>query len=157
MLVCPENFANRPMAASLDVRKQLTVLRRQLARLHRIDDLLDAAAAGLTFDLAPTPTGRRAGRRPSWRDAVSQIEARYAPDCLATCEMCLLLPGRGARLHRGAGPRVREDLGGVENVRDGARPGPRATLPPSDQAEEAAPGCCAPPPGFAANASAEAV
>ena len=57
ILVCPENFANRPVAVSLDVRKQLTVLRRQLSRLDRIDDLLDLLPADLTFDLDPDDQG----------------------------------------------------------------------------------------------------
>src|SRR5258708_2260853 len=34
VLVCPENFSNAPVATLLDVRKQLTVLRRQLSRLE---------------------------------------------------------------------------------------------------------------------------
>ena len=67
ILVCPENFANRPTAAALDVRKQLTVLRRQLVRLQRIDDLLDLLPTGLTFDLDPGPAGTPLRPRPSWR------------------------------------------------------------------------------------------
>ena len=69
VLVCPENFSNQPTAALLDVRKQLTVLRRQLARLTRIDALLDALPPELTFDLdldagrRAAPAARRAGRR----------------------------------------------------------------------------------------------
>ena len=62
ILVCPENFANRPVAASLDVRKQLTVLRRQLSRIARIDDLLDLLPPGLTFDLDPDDTGSPAAQ-----------------------------------------------------------------------------------------------
>src|SRR5260221_6019565 len=42
VLVCPENFSNSPTAALLDVRRQLTVLRRQLARLASIDAPLEA-------------------------------------------------------------------------------------------------------------------
>src|SRR5690606_13665038 len=57
VLVCPENFANRPIATLLDVRKQLTVLRRQLSRLERIETLLDALPRDLTFDLAPDASG----------------------------------------------------------------------------------------------------
>jgi len=34
VLVCAENFSNAPVATLLDVRKQLTVLRRQLSRLE---------------------------------------------------------------------------------------------------------------------------
>ena len=64
ILVCPENFSNRPVAASLDVRKQLTVLRRQLSRIARIDDLLDLLPPGLTFDLDPDDTRSSAQRNP---------------------------------------------------------------------------------------------
>jgi hypothetical protein len=35
VLVCPRGFSNRPVATWLDVRKQLTALRRQLARMDR--------------------------------------------------------------------------------------------------------------------------
>src|SRR5205823_14530638 len=81
ILVCPENFSNRPTAAALDVRKQLTVLRRQLARLQRIDDLLDLLPAGLTFDLEAGPAGTP-GRPPAGlADAVRAVPAQYAPEC----------------------------------------------------------------------------
>src|SRR5262249_28757537 len=39
ILVCPKDFSNQPTATFVDVRKQLTVLRRQLSRLTRIDAL----------------------------------------------------------------------------------------------------------------------
>lgn len=44
VLVCPENFSNSPVATLLDVRKQLTVLRRQLSRLDRIERQAPQAA-----------------------------------------------------------------------------------------------------------------
>jgi hypothetical protein len=56
ILVCPENFSNRPVAAELDVRKQLTVLSRQLSRLERIDDLIGQLPAGLTCPPAVVPS-----------------------------------------------------------------------------------------------------
>ena len=88
ILICPENFANRPAAASLDVRKQLTVLRRQLSRLERIDDLLGLLPPGLTFDLDPDRSGAPRREPADLAVAVRLVPARYAPECLTTCEMC---------------------------------------------------------------------
>ncbi len=47
----PENFTATATAAFLDVRKQVAILRRQLARISRIGTLLEALPPGLTFDL----------------------------------------------------------------------------------------------------------
>ena len=116
ILVCPENFSSRPAAASLDVRKQLAVLRRQLSRMARIDDLLDVLPPGLTFDLDPDDAGVPQTRPGDLAHAIGQVPARYAPECLSTCEMCFLCreEARGctARLGRDA----LEDLGCVEHL-----------------------------------------
>jgi hypothetical protein len=116
ILICPENFSNRPVAASLDVRKQLTVLRRQLSRLARIEDLLALLPPGLTFDLDPDEAG--VPRRPAGelRQALSQVEARYAPECLNACEMCLFCRAEARGGTAALGRDVRDDLGGVEHV-----------------------------------------
>ena len=49
-------------------------------------------------------------------NAIRQVEARYAPECLSTCEMCFFCRdearGRTAALGRDA----HEDLGGVEHI-----------------------------------------
>jgi hypothetical protein len=79
ILVCPENFSNRPVAISIDVRKQLTVLRRQLARIARIDDLLDLLSPGLTFDLEPDGNGIPQRKTADVSSAIRLVEARYAP------------------------------------------------------------------------------
>jgi hypothetical protein len=116
ILVCPENFSSRPVAASLDVRKQLTVLRRQLSRLDRIDDLLGLLPGDLTFDLDPDGKGVPQRAPADLARAIRQVEARYAPECLNTCEMCFFCReearGRTAALGRDA----LDDLGGVEQV-----------------------------------------
>jgi hypothetical protein len=116
ILICPENFSNRPTAARLDVRKQLTVLRRQLSRLARIDDLLALLPETLTLDLDPDDRGVPRRDPDSLVDAVSQIDARYAPECLNTCEMCYFCrteaSGHTARL----GKTALEELGGVEHI-----------------------------------------
>ena len=55
VLVCPENFSLRPAAVVLDVRKQLSTLRRQLTRLASVADIVAALPPDLTFDLALPP------------------------------------------------------------------------------------------------------
>jgi hypothetical protein len=116
VLVCPENFANQPTAALLDVRKQLTVLRRQLSRLQRIDSLLNELPPGLTFDLQPGPDGRAQRPPQEAAAAVSTVEARYAPECLARCEMCFFCRDEAAGSTAALGRTTREDLGGIEQV-----------------------------------------
>jgi len=116
ILVCPKDFSSQPAATSVDVRKQLTVLRRQLSRIARIDDLLGQLPPGLTLDLDPDGAGVPQRKPAGLAAAIRAIDARYAPECLNTCEMCFLCRdearGTTARLGRAA----REELGGVEDV-----------------------------------------
>ena len=116
ILVCPENFANRPVAVSLDVRKQLTVLRRQLSRLDRIDDLLDLLPADLTFDLDPDDQGVPRRAPAGLAAEIRQVEARYVPECLNTCEMCYFCREEARGCTAALGREARDDLGGVEQV-----------------------------------------
>jgi hypothetical protein len=104
ILVCPENFSNRPIATSLDVRKQLTVLRRQLARMDRIDDLLDLLPPGLTFDLDPDGNGVPRRRAADVADAIRQGAGQVRAGVPEHLRDVLLLPGRGQGLHRGPRP-----------------------------------------------------
>jgi hypothetical protein len=138
VLVCPENFSNAPVATLLDVRKQLTVLRRQLSRLERIDSLAGLLPYGLTFDLEADEAG--VARRPAadLAEAVRVVPARYAPECLASCEMCYFCRDEARGTTAALGRDVRDDLGAVDSVRDvlGLANG---TMPPAaDQAEAAA-------------------
>ncbi|MBA4860493.1 hypothetical protein H1V43_03675 [Streptomyces sp. PSKA54] len=79
LLVCPKDFSNLPTASAVDVRKQLSVTRRQLARLTRIEDIAEALPEGTTFDV----------ERPAdeLRSAVECVPAAYAPECLSACEL----------------------------------------------------------------------
>ncbi|MEZ0090242.1 hypothetical protein [Streptacidiphilus sp. EB129] len=79
VLVCPKDFSNRPTAAVLDVRKPMAVTRRQLARLTRIEQLLDVLPPGTDFDPARSGSELTA--------AVGAMPAVYSPDCLAACEL----------------------------------------------------------------------
>jgi hypothetical protein len=136
ILVAPRDFSSRPVATRLDVRRQLGVLRRQLARIANVADLLDGYQETLTFDLAPDGAGRP--RRPAaeLRAAIGAVDANYTPDCLATCELCFLCRDEAAATTGALGKDVREDLGGIEHVAaalDLARGG----IPEHDQAEAA--------------------
>src|SRR6185437_7423350 len=86
ILICPRDFSNQPAAARIDVRRQLSVLRRQLARIARIEELLAHYPDDLTFDLDPDEHQRP--RRPpdALANAIRQVGASYAPECLSTCE-----------------------------------------------------------------------
>ncbi|MFI1866725.1 hypothetical protein [Streptomyces jumonjinensis] len=79
LLVCPKDFSNLPTASAVDIRKQLSVTRRQLARLTRIEDIAAALPEGVVFD----------PERPAEEltAAVESVSAAYAPDCLAACEL----------------------------------------------------------------------
>jgi hypothetical protein len=116
ILVCPENFSNRPALAELDVRKQLTVLRRQLSRLERIDDLVGQLPEGLRFDLDVDQAG--VPRRPAAEivAALGVIPARYMPECLASCELCYFCRRECRGTTAALGRSVRDDLGGVDYV-----------------------------------------
>lgn len=116
ILVCPENFSNRPTAAFLDVRKQLTVLNRQLARLTRIEEIVGGLPPGFCLDLQPDADG--VPTRPAAELAVElgRVPARYVPDCLASCEMCYFCRAECRGTTAALGQVVRDDLGGIEYV-----------------------------------------
>jgi hypothetical protein len=116
ILVCPRDFSNRPVVAALDVRKQLTVLRRQLARIARIDELLDLLPPALTFDLDPDQDGVPRRKPGDLADAIRQVDARYAPECLSTCEMCFFCRDEARGRTEALGRQAREELGGIEHV-----------------------------------------
>lgn len=111
LLVCPKDFSNLPAASVVDVRKQLSVTRRQLARLTRIEEIADALPESVTFDV-----GRCSGAELT--SAVEAVRAAYAPECLAACELAFHC--RSAARAEGAvetlGRGVRGDLGGLTTV-----------------------------------------
>ncbi|MFF4772123.1 hypothetical protein ACFY05_04630 [Microtetraspora fusca] len=110
VLVCPKDFANHPTATLLDVRLQLAALRRQLSRLTRIDRILDRLPPDLTFSLEQSPA--------ELARAVRTVEARYAPECLSTCEMAYFCrsDARGCGSLEVLGRVTRDDLGGLDSV-----------------------------------------
>ncbi|WBB72632.1 hypothetical protein O7602_23450 [Micromonospora sp. WMMD1128] len=130
VLICPRDFANRPVASLLDVRRQLLVLRRQLARMARVDDLLAAVPAGFTADPAADPATLAA--------ALHEVPARYAPECLAACELAYFCRHEARDRTEALGRQVREALGGVVEVADVLALADGVRAPDPEQAEAAA-------------------
>ncbi|MFE3520561.1 hypothetical protein ACFXOD_03015 [Streptomyces sp. NPDC059161] len=111
LLVCPKDFSNLPTASVVDVRKQLSVTRRQLTRLARIEDIADALPPGTTFDLDGQSGDALAA-------AVEAVPAVYAPECLAACELAFHCRERARA--QGAvtalGRSLRGELGGLATI-----------------------------------------
>ncbi len=110
LLVCPKDFSNRPTAAAVDVRKQLAVTRRQLARLTRIEDIAQALPEGAVFDLQQPPE--------QLYSAVEAVPAAYAPECLAACELAFhcRTRARAEGAVTALGRTIRGELGGLTTV-----------------------------------------
>ncbi|MBO3739659.1 hypothetical protein [Actinoplanes flavus] len=130
VLVCPENFSLRPIAVVLDVRKQLSTLRRQLSRLASVDALAAALPGDLSFDLALDPAALVA--------ALGHIEPRYAPECLSACELSAFCRSEAAGSTAALGRSVRESLGGIETVEEVLALASGEREPTEEQAEAAA-------------------
>nr|WP_234426766.1 hypothetical protein [Streptomyces niger] len=146
LLVCPKDFSNLPAAAPVDLRKQLATTRRQLGRLTRVDDLAAALPEGTTFDLRLADDGKTATRpAEELTEAVESVDAAYAPECLAACELAFHCRSRAreAGLVEALGRGVRGELGGLRTVGEvlaaAAAPADDGPAPaaPADPAAEA--------------------
>ncbi|MEU0391358.1 hypothetical protein ABZ208_00955 [Streptomyces sp. NPDC006208] len=113
LLVCPKDFSNLPTASVVDVRKQLSVTRRQLTRLTRIEDIAAALPEDLSFDLETCSAEELT-------TAVESVPHAYAPECLAACELAFHCRDRAreAGAVETLGRPVRGELGGLTTVGD---------------------------------------
>lgn len=111
LLVCPKDFSNQPTGSLVDVRKQLSVTRRQLARLTRVEDIAAALPEGATFDVEACSAEQLAA-------AVDAVPHAYAPECLAACELAFHCRDRAreAGAVEALGRSVRGELGGLTTV-----------------------------------------
>lgn len=119
LLVCPENFSNTPTAALVDVRKQVSVTRRQLGRLARVEEIAGSLPAGTSFDVRLAEDGRTTTRPAAeLLDAVERVSAAYTPDCLAACELAFHCRARArqAGAVETLGRAARGELGGLRSV-----------------------------------------
>ncbi|WP_326590421.1 hypothetical protein [Streptomyces sp. NBC_01294] len=112
LLVCPKDFSNLPTAARVDVRRERAVTRRQLDRLTRVEELAAALPEGLSFDPARTAE--------ELAEAVSAVDAAYAPECLAACELAFHCRDRARAADEvtALGRSVRGELGALTTVED---------------------------------------
>lgn len=110
VLVCPSDFGSRPIAVTVDVRKQLSVLEHQLGRMVRVERILSDLPEDLTFrlDVARPPEELSA--------ALSTVDPCYEPSCLSSCELAYFCRNEGRQHTASLGTNVREDLGGVETI-----------------------------------------
>ncbi|MEU7604680.1 hypothetical protein AB0B78_32780 [Streptomyces sp. NPDC040724] len=113
LLVCPKDFSNLPTAAPVDIRRERSVTRRQLDRLTRVEELAAALPEGLSFDPATRTTEELV-------EAVSAVDAAYAPECLAACELAFHCRDRArtAGAVTALGRSVRGELGALTTVEE---------------------------------------
>ncbi len=137
VLVCPQDFSNRACATRLDVRKQLIVLGHQLARLARIDTLLDALPDRLSLDLAPDAAGHPTRPVDELTAALDHTTARYTPDCLSHCELAFYCRTKAAGTTATLGTSVIEELGGVASVAEALGLADGSLTPDDGQVEAA--------------------
>lgn len=140
VLVAPKDFSFRPTAAFVDARKQVATLTRQLARMERVDTVIDTLPEGLTFDLGLDAAGQPTRPREALAEALGQVDPNYRPDCLAQCEMAFYCRDRA---REGAsvdvlGPTIRERLGGIDTVTMALGLADGTRTPTPDQAQAAA-------------------
>jgi hypothetical protein len=138
VLVCPENFSNRPVAVVVDVRRQLTVLAHQIARLARVDEIVAGLPDGLTLDLRPDATGIPTRPAAELAAALGAVGARYSPGCLSACELGFFCRDEAGPSTAALGVSVREELGGVETVDEVLALAGGARAPDPERAEVAA-------------------
>jgi hypothetical protein len=137
ILVTPENFSPQATATFIDVRKPVAILRRQLARIRRIDVLLGELPTGLTFDLAPDPDGSFTRPRGDLARALEAAPARYQPRCLKTCELAGFCrdEARTAGALTVLGSVVRDDLGSLDSISTALALASSVRQPSHDQAD----------------------
>jgi hypothetical protein len=137
ILVTPEDFTTRATAAFLDVRKQVAILRRLLARMDRIATRLDDLPPGLTLDLKPGPDGVPARPRREIAAALEAIDARYLPRCLKTCELAGFCrdEARAAGAVSLLGAEARDHLGGLDTISTALALARGTREPSADQAD----------------------
>ena len=116
VLIAPENFTLRPVAQTLDVRRQLGVLERQLARMEGIDTILAAVPPDVSFGLEVDEKGVPHRDPGTLLRDIYRVGASYAPECLASCEMCYLCRDEARGTTGALGKSVREEVGGIETV-----------------------------------------
>ncbi|GIJ64654.1 hypothetical protein [Virgisporangium aurantiacum] len=137
VLVCPQDFSNKPTAVKVDITNHLNAVRRQLSRMKGLDSIVAMMPAGATLDrwrdqdrLDPRPAEEL-------KRTLRTVEAHYIPQCLSTCEMAKFCRREERGSTAALGRQVREDLGGLELVSEVIGLATGARMHADDQAEQA--------------------
>ncbi|GAB3124566.1 hypothetical protein GCM10027160_46070 [Streptomyces calidiresistens] len=136
LLVCPEDFSQRPVLARIDVRQEIEAIGFQLSRLRRADDLARALPADATLDLSLRSDGTPARTDAELAAGVGALESHYTPDCMGYCDLARHCRAEAVEQARPEclGGRVRDDLPGIDSTRTALRlidtPGDGETLDP---------------------------
>jgi len=130
VLVAPVGFSMTPVAVVLDVRKQLSTLKRQLSRLASVSSLISGLPSWVSFDVALAPE--------ALVTSLGALEARYAPECLSACEMSVYCRTEAAGTTGALGRPVRDALGGIESIADALALADGTREPAAGQTEAAA-------------------
>jgi hypothetical protein len=137
VLVCPKDFTNQPTAVKMNVTNHLAAVRRQLSRMHSLDEIVACLPTGMTLDLWRDPD-RRLDPRPAHEltTALRCIDAHYVPQCLSICELAKFCRREEHGKTAVLGRQTQEELGGLESLAEviGLATG---TAPVGDQAEQA--------------------
>jgi hypothetical protein len=137
VLVCPEDFSNKPTAVKVNVTNQVAAVRRQLIRLRRLDVIAARVPVGATLDLWRDQAQLEPRPADELKRTIRTVDARYVPQCLALCEMAKFCRHEERGSTAALGRQVREELGGLESVAEviGLATGTR--IPAEDQQEQA--------------------
>lgn len=93
ILICPRNFSVQPVAARVDVSRELRALRRQLRRraeIGAIVEAVEAAAMAAGVDIRSLASRLNTNNEDSGRTVsqlVAQLPYAYAPQCLSDCDL----------------------------------------------------------------------
>lgn len=123
ILVAPRNFGRTPVAHRIPLKKKSMSLQRVLKAVPRTADVLAELPEGLTFDVDPDGEMGQAEFQTELTVAVRNVEARYVPECVQTCDMAKFCRNEAwanddpARLGRDA----RDNLAGVHSLADALR------------------------------------
>jgi hypothetical protein len=140
ILVTPRNFTRRPTASVVDARKKIAALTRQLDRLTRVEPLLDALPARITFDLVLDQDKRPTRDSKELTAALQATTTRYTPACRHFCDLAYVC--RGEARDDGSidvlGSDISDDLGGIDHIGTALRLADGTRTPAADQADLAA-------------------
>jgi hypothetical protein len=97
--------------------------------MARIEELLDALPEGVSFELDD-----------QLATSLSRVEARYAPACMASCDLAFFCreEARACGSTDLLGRQIRDQVGGVETVRETLGLADGSLSPSQEQAEVAA-------------------